>query len=320
MKKLIAMLLIATLLTSCSMLSSDDFDSIEFPTVEPKAMYIDGVEVTKVTSGFEGSYVGVYTFDALLNSDLIVIGEFVEEKSEFDYVYDDYFKRDVIFGASTFGELRVLEVLQGDIEVGDTVTVWQQYSFDKERGALISFDDRTPIHIGDRWIYCLNYDEDAKAYAPRWKSGRFPLPNKETIQIMQKFFEGVDKIKSEKWLKDKIDEDLTKQFQDGDKSLWEFAGEADEQGEYTVALPIFENVVYRLNMEEVAKQTDMIVEVCKIYDKIETSALGVLSRYDLNFVIYFQLLDHFNLPSYDWENPGRGFDAKLLEIMEQQNG
>ena len=56
----------------------------------------------------------------------------------------------------------------------------------------------------------------------------------------------------------------------------------------------------------------------KSFDKIDSSALGLLNRGDFDFALYAQLLDHFKIEAQDWVNPGRDYDAKLVEIVEKQ--
>jgi hypothetical protein len=56
----------------------------------------------------------------------------------------------------------------------------------------------------------------------------------------------------------------------------------------------------------------------KTTDKIDTSLLGILDRDEFDFKLYAEILEHFKLEAYDWENPGRSSDARLVEIVETE--
>jgi hypothetical protein len=47
---------------------------------------------------------------------------------------------------------------------------------------------------------------------------------------------------------------------------------------------------------------------------IETAALGVYNRNNFDFALYAEILDHFQIEAQDWVNPGRRFDARLIEM------
>jgi len=116
---------------------------------------------------------------------VVVIGEFIDETSMgFHYGYHPDFEHEVMKGANAFNQLRVLEVLAGDIEVGDIITIRQYYSFDEDTKELISFEQLTPMHKGDRWIHFLWYSDGVYENVGD-SAGRFPLPDKEIMQVME---------------------------------------------------------------------------------------------------------------------------------------
>jgi hypothetical protein len=56
----------------------------------------------------------------------------------------------------------------------------------------------------------------------------------------------------------------------------------------------------------------------EITDKIDSSVLGVTNRREFSFSLYAEVLDHFNIKARDWVNPGRVYDAWLIEMRKNQ--
>ena len=56
----------------------------------------------------------------------------------------------------------------------------------------------------------------------------------------------------------------------------------------------------------------------KVPDSISTSTLGVFDRDDFNFELYADIIKHFDIKPSERLNPGRVFDARLAEIVEEQ--
>ena len=278
MKKIItiSILTIALLLTACSDVTRGEDRVLN---VSPIPSNTDDIAEVGI---FHGNRMTYPTLQHLLeradwganvkenfSADLVVIGEFIEEtQAGFRYQYDDYFKKDVVFDAHAYNQLLVTEVLKGKVKVGDTITVMQRYAFDEERNMLLSFDEMTPMHKGDRWIYFLKYDNYADAYeSAGLVDGRYPIPNKDIMRTMEEF--------------PKEARELNENYSERNRKIW-------------------------------VESRDKAIEDIDIY------SLGVFNKYDFNFVIYDQILEHFQIESQDWVNPGRAYDARLLELIEQQ--
>ena len=206
---------------------------------------------------------------------LVVIGELIDEtKSGFEY--DEELVKlgfDGRSDAAAYNQLRVTEVFQGNIKVGDIIPIVQSYAYEELRDggggiSLVSFDDMTPMNKGDRWIYFLRYKEYANAYGSIGLSdGRYPVPNTEIIKVMDEF-----------------SKETSKYYEDNSKESFNLLNESR----------------------------------CKALKEIDVASLGVLNKNDFNFIVYAQLLDHFKIQPQDRVNPGRDFDAKLVEIVEKQ--
>jgi len=133
--------------------------------------------------------------------DLIVIGEFIEEtKTGFKYAYNEFFDKDVVVDAYAIGKFRIIRVLKGDRKKGDVIVISKRYSFDEEDGHFVSFGGLTPMHKGDRWIYCLHGTGSDVYYSAGDTDGRYPLPNKEIMELMSLFTKDViDASKNDNW-------------------------------------------------------------------------------------------------------------------------
>jgi hypothetical protein len=54
----------------------------------------------------------------------------------------------------------------------------------------------------------------------------------------------------------------------------------------------------------------------RIFDGIDTAALGVYNRGAFDFRLYAEILEHFEIGVRDWTNPGRDFDVRMIEMIE----
>jgi hypothetical protein len=239
------------------------------------------------------------------SADIAVIGEFIEDASTgFRYDYNAHFGKDVVVNAFARGQFRVTEVLNGDVKRGDVITIVQRYAFDEERGELVSFCELTPMHKGDRWIYFLNRNGDTYSLVSGADS-RYPIPNEELVQI-------TDEVSSllsarDEWIRSK-EQVESRNF---DEEEWLYM--RDRAGN-----------LYRFAEEELEKWFELAgiigVDTYEILSSIDSSVLGVINRYDFNFYIYTEIIEHFGLEAEDWKNPGRDFDARVIEMYEIERG
>jgi hypothetical protein len=216
----------------------------------------------------DGNIVHEIDFPFLLDSGLVVIGEFVgESHGGFRHKYVEELGEYSGGFPWSFNQLRIIEVLQGDIEVGEIITVSGKYVINRERGSLSIFDcDLTPMRKGDRWIFFIGLFENAVEYFE-------VLEHEVGLEIA--------------------------------KNGPIYGG----NGVYRYPLPTLE-IAQSMERSSLGslRQTD----------EIETSALGVFTRNEFDFEIYAQVLEHFQIEPQDWVNPGRAFDARLIEIVENR--
>ena len=149
MKKLIIISILATamLLTACasnevssgSRILEHEYSGIEINNVVKR--HVDSIYINRET----GELLTAFDLDTLLKSDIIVIGEFIEEVgSGFSYEYYEEIDEISRFFPCTFNRLLITEVLKGDIRAGETIIVTQSYAVD-EYGGLVTMSELTPI-------------------------------------------------------------------------------------------------------------------------------------------------------------------------------
>jgi hypothetical protein len=284
-------IIIALALTACSATPQEARSTVtqaQAETISPQEeiisqsspaekIQINGTEVTAVNKchGYTVFKRQYFTLAELLDPeqmvDLVVIGEFVgETRVGYRNHFHEGLEEDVIISTESFNQFLITEVLRGDVEVGDIITVAQTESFDEQSGVLSSSDNLTPMNKGDRWIYFLKYDNYVDAYfSAGFADGRYPLPDGQIMSVMRSWSREIDKI----------DEDLKNN-----------------------------------NINKWSRMHHTAFEVTK---EIETCALGVFDRNDFKFGIYLELLEYFQIEARDWQNPGRDFDAGLIEVYEK---
>ena len=111
--------------------------------------------------------------------DIAVVGTFIEDSApDITYQYDYGFGKDIIVSVRSLNTVEVEQVLVGDIDVGDTITVAQRYGV--VDGRLITSSDLTPMVKGDTWIFFLYNNYDSGIYVCCGDSdGRYPVPNSD---------------------------------------------------------------------------------------------------------------------------------------------
>ncbi len=107
-------------------------------------------------------------------NEIAVVGEFINDaETDVTYEYSAHFEKDIITDIRSYNTIKVTNVLRGDINVGDELTIGQRYGV--AEGKLITFSDLTPMQKGDEWIFFLRKETNADIY---WCCGdsdaRFP--------------------------------------------------------------------------------------------------------------------------------------------------
>ncbi|MCL2071141.1 MAG: hypothetical protein FWH07_02785 [Oscillospiraceae bacterium] len=336
MKKIIICALVFVLfLTACSNSgfpenssehsSETEFSEAEVFNVAPTPIYVNDTEIIESRIHSFVSRSIFYSLKKLLarwqegwsyhkyDADLVVIGEFIEEAKE----------KEVQNGAVSYNQFLISDVLMRDVDIkpGDTITIGQNYAFDEETGAYMSFSNLTPMHKGDRWIYFLWHNKDTDTYySVSGPCGRYPFPGRGIGQVMEEVIRAGKEL--DEWLSDKkMDITMSEFIEKNGNSLlnaYDKNAEYFYMGNQRGMSEGSSEIIYQLTNEEVSEWDRMRYEAYfEIPSKIETSALGVLERIDFKFWIYADILDYFQIKSDDdWVNPGRAFDARLVELAE----
>ena len=313
MRKLIifAFLTITLFLTACSNVennSNNQFDNtgtIDITPLTPlKWKDAEITDVVRVQGNREIPYALQSMFEEFSgDKDVVVIGEFLEDATSIlSYQYIESLGEDVVFDRNSYNQMRIIEVLQGDIKPDEIITVVQRYAFDEKTGTLISHNEATPMNKGDRWIYFLGYhDGDDNPFKGTYAGMRYPVPNEEIMQFME---EAVS-IMNERyeWLKS-----LEPELVSWNRTSY-YNGILSSMVADTARRTFGEN-------EKKYYEFDEKINIAT--DKIKTPLLGVLERCNFSFLLYAEILEYFQIESGDWINPGRHFDAGLISIVEKQ--
>jgi hypothetical protein len=201
--------------------------------------------------------------------------------------------------------MKILEVLfrnddkLTDVKVGDIITMaqWGAYCFEYGRSAYVAYDDMTPMNKGDRWIYFLDYYDDPEGYFKNinHEYGIRAMANDEKSRVF-----------------------YSKGYYDGrwpipDNELMQIMDEFNE-------LPVEVNRHYHNISQENRENGNAFYRFSRdAHSRIDNSALGVLNKYDFNFALYSEILEHFDIQAQDWVNPGRSRDAKLMGLISGNN-
>lgn len=151
----------------------------------------NGYEVIKMNS----DRIVYNSFDELLeDAELVIIGEVAENPEQnLEYSYSRYFKKDILTDATTYAKVKVLKVLEGEIDK-DEVVVKQRCGILEDEKQLVTFSEMTPLVSGDKWIFFLyadgdesdvnNIDEDyleATYWCVGDYNGRYPVPDESIL-------------------------------------------------------------------------------------------------------------------------------------------
>lgn len=165
MKKILLLFFTATLCL-ITMTSCNQHEEIPF----------EGLEVARSGEVNRPTYSDLASLEA--DSDLIVVGTCVGEAEQKDiYQYDGHFDEKILVMYNTLCNVEIKQVFKGDVEVGDTISVCQQYGVDEEGGNFWTFSNLTPMLDGDTWLFFL-YDNRGENYMCCGdEDGRYPIRN-----------------------------------------------------------------------------------------------------------------------------------------------
>lgn len=126
------------------------------------------------------------------SSHIAVVGTFINDaEQEVDYEYDPYFKKDIIVDINSTNTIEVTKVLMGDVNVGDKLSIDQNYGI--VDGELISFSELTPMQKGDEWVFFLRKVAKSDHYICTAESdSRFPTKNSASNNGIMPLAEGAE--------------------------------------------------------------------------------------------------------------------------------
>lgn len=184
MKKIISLFLTAVLLLTLTSCNKEEEPSFE------------GLELAKVGDVNRPQYDDLNSLEA--DSDLVVVGTCMGDAEQNDiYQYDGHFGEDILVMTNSTCQVKITQVFKGDVEVGDTIPVMQQYGVDKEKGRLLTYSDLTPMLDGDTWLFFLydnrgeNYmccgDKDRRYPVKNCKYKKIALTDSEELGVFQEY-------------------------------------------------------------------------------------------------------------------------------------
>lgn len=176
MKKAVSIILVAVvslMFSACSTVSTETI------------VFLD-IELVKLGEENRIEYFDLGTIEK--SSDVIVIGTFTDyTRQEEKYQYDDRFDKDVLTDFASYNTIEISQVIQGDVKVGDTLIVAQEYAVVDKK--LLTYSKLTPMIKGDTWIFFLfegDSDSDDTFYWCTGDSdGRYPVKDCENSIISQ---------------------------------------------------------------------------------------------------------------------------------------
>ena len=124
----------------------------------------------------EGNYLQFFDLESLENySEIVVVGTFIEESTqEIKYKYMDIFDKEVLFSVKSFNEIEITKVFKGDVNVGDTLKIGQEYAVVEDR--FVTESALTPMMKGDTWIFFLEPSDNGEYYyCVSYSEGRYPV-------------------------------------------------------------------------------------------------------------------------------------------------
>lgn len=120
----------------------------------------------------------LYDLDSLEeSSDVIVEGTFVgNSDQELIYLSDEQVNNDTLMNIISYNNIEISKVIKGDVKVGDTLTIAQEYAVIENR--FLTYSELTPMQEGDTWLFFLfNNDNSGIYYCSGDSDGRYPIRN-----------------------------------------------------------------------------------------------------------------------------------------------
>ena len=124
----------------------------------------------------EGNRLNFFDLESLeSHSEIVVVGTFVEDSTqELTYQYEEFFGKEILAFVDSFNNIEVTRVLKGDVNVGDTLTICQNYAVVEDR--FVTYSALTPMMKGDTWIFFLGSSDNGEYYFCTSDSdGRYPV-------------------------------------------------------------------------------------------------------------------------------------------------
>lgn len=118
----------------------------------------------------------LYDLDSLEeSSDVIVEGTFVgDSDQELIYLFDDQVNKDTLMNIISYNNIEISRVIKGNVNVGDTLTIAQEYAVIDDR--FLTYSELTPMQEGDTWLFFLfNNDNSGIYYCSGDSDGRYPI-------------------------------------------------------------------------------------------------------------------------------------------------
>ena len=124
----------------------------------------------------EGNRLNFFDLESLeSHSEIVVVGTFVEDSTqELTYQYEEFFGKEILAFVDSFNNIEVTKVFKGDVNVGDTLTICQNYAVVEDR--FVTYSALTPMMKGDTWIFFLGSSDNGEYYFCTSDSdGRYPV-------------------------------------------------------------------------------------------------------------------------------------------------
>lgn len=150
--------------------STDESKVIESPQPEPLSYTMDGEEYVVVYNQTDFMiYSGFRELEE--NSELIVIGHFIEDAVEKGNAFTNAFE--------------ITQVLKGFTE-DDVIRIYQRYTINKSSKRIVAYSHLTPMEKGSEWICFLKYSdpEDVLYYYAGDTMGRYPFREIDQDKLM----------------------------------------------------------------------------------------------------------------------------------------
>jgi hypothetical protein len=264
----------------------------------------------------------------MLRSELVIIGEFVEETQESQGLNTN----PLAIRPGSFGRLRVTDVFQGDVKVGDEITIYAPYALNTETGVLQTWCDVMPMNKGDRWLYFLRNFENAFDFfeeienktgmeiaekepvyqVARANSSRFPVPTEQVVEVVSEvrrelaFFQN-HKMEILERAGTRVENSVAEECED---SRYTYVREWENGSEQPPT-------VYRVTHKEAGEISrfwyDNSERLTNFYMDAETSAaLGRYSSATFEFDLYAEILEHFQIKTVEqWQKPRTTFQHEV---------